>query len=239
MERRLQEMCAEASELVARGVNILILSDRNLGAERVAMPALLATAAVHHHLVREGTRLQSGLIVETGQAKEIHHVACLIGYGASAVNPYVMFETLYALHREGRLPEGMAPGRRRRPDHQGDRQGPAEDPLEDGDLDDPLLHRRSDLRGDRPREGARRPPLHGHGLARRAASASTCSRGSASTGTRAPTRRPARSCCRPAAYTRGGATASSTAGTRRRSPRSSRRRARTAAPTPTSASPHT
>ena len=109
MERRLDEMCAEASELVERGVNIIILSDRNLGAERVAMPALLATAAVHHHLVREGTRLQSGLIVETGQAKEIHHVACLIGYGASAVNPYVMFESLYALHREGRLPEGMAP----------------------------------------------------------------------------------------------------------------------------------
>ena len=113
MERRLEEMCAEASELVERGVNIIILSDRNLGAERVPMPALLATAAVHHHLVREGTRLQIGLVVETGQAKEIHHVACLIGYGAAAVNPYVMFESLYALHREGRLPEGMAPGRGR------------------------------------------------------------------------------------------------------------------------------
>jgi glutamate synthase domain-containing protein 2/glutamate synthase domain-containing protein 1/glutamate synthase domain-containing protein 3 len=109
MEARLDEICAEASEIVASGVNIIVLSDRNLGAERVAMPALLATSAVHHHLVREGTRLQSGLIVETGQAKEIHHVACLIGYGASAVNPYVMFESLYALHREGRLPEGMAP----------------------------------------------------------------------------------------------------------------------------------
>src|SRR3954453_13014781 len=109
MERRLEEMCAEASELVERGVNIIILSDRNLGAERVPMPALLATAAVHHHLVREGTRLQIGLVVETGQSKEIHHVACLIGYGAAAVNPYVMFESLYALHREGRLPEGMAP----------------------------------------------------------------------------------------------------------------------------------
>jgi hypothetical protein len=69
MERRLEEICDEASELVGRGVNILILSDRNLGAERVPMPALLATAAVHHHLVREGTRLQSGLIVETGQAR--------------------------------------------------------------------------------------------------------------------------------------------------------------------------
>src|SRR3954453_12583559 len=100
-------MCADASELVERGVNIIILSDRNLGAERVPMPALLATAAVHHHLVREGTRLQIGLVVETGQTKEIHHVACLIGYGASAVNPYVMFESLTALHRGDRLPEGM------------------------------------------------------------------------------------------------------------------------------------
>ena len=109
MEERLEEICAEASELVSRGVNIIVLSDRNLGAERVPMPALLATAAVHHHLVREGTRLQIGLVVETGQAKEIHHVACLIGYGAAAVNPYVMFESLYALHREERLPEGMTP----------------------------------------------------------------------------------------------------------------------------------
>ena len=109
MEKRLEEICAEASELVARGVNIIVLSDRNLGADRAAMPSLLAVGAVHHHLVREGTRLQIGLVVETGQAKEIHHVACLIGYGASAVNPYLMFESLYTLHREGRLPEDMDP----------------------------------------------------------------------------------------------------------------------------------
>jgi glutamate synthase (NADPH) large chain len=109
MERRIEAICAEASELVARGVNIIILSDRNLGAERAPMPALLAVGAVHHHLVREGTRLQIGLVVETGQAKEIHHLACLIGYGAAAVNPYVMFESLYALHRDRRLPEGMSP----------------------------------------------------------------------------------------------------------------------------------
>ena len=63
-------------------MNIIVLSDRNLGAERVAMPALLATAAVHHHLVREGTRLQIGLVVETGQAG-VHHMACLMGYGAA------------------------------------------------------------------------------------------------------------------------------------------------------------
>src|SRR5918999_2242562 len=109
MERRVEEICREASQLVARGVNIIILSDRNLGAERAAMPSLLAVAAVHHHLVREGTRLQIGLLVETGEAREVHHIATLIGYGAAAVNPYLMFESVYALHRSGRLPEGMSP----------------------------------------------------------------------------------------------------------------------------------
>jgi glutamate synthase domain-containing protein 2/glutamate synthase domain-containing protein 1/glutamate synthase domain-containing protein 3 len=109
MERRLEEICREASDLVARGVNIIILSDRNLGAERAAMPSLLAVAAVHHHLVREGTRLQIGLLVETGEAREVHHIATLIGYGAAAVNPYLMLESLYALHRAGALPEGMSP----------------------------------------------------------------------------------------------------------------------------------
>ncbi len=109
MERRLAAICEEASELVSRGVNIIILSDRNLGSERAPMPALLAVAGLHHHLVREGTRLQIGLVAETGQAKEIHHLACLIGYGAAAVNPYLMFESLYGLHRGGRLPEGMSP----------------------------------------------------------------------------------------------------------------------------------
>jgi len=107
MERRLDEICQQASELVAGGVNIIILSDRNLGAERAPIPSLLATAAVHHHLVREGTRLKIGLVVETGEAREVHHIACLIAYGASAVNPYVMFESLTGLHRDGMLPEDM------------------------------------------------------------------------------------------------------------------------------------
>ena len=109
MERRVEEMCREASELVERGVNIIILSDRNIGPDRAPMPSLLATAAVHHHLVREGTRLKIGLVAETGEAREIHHLACLIGYGNSAVNPYVMFESVYSLHRAGRLPDGMSP----------------------------------------------------------------------------------------------------------------------------------
>ncbi|MEA2402647.1 MAG: glutamate synthase large chain [Thermoleophilaceae bacterium] len=109
MERRIEDICREASDLVARGVNIIVLSDRNIGSERAAMPSLLAVGAVHHHLVREGTRLQIGLVVETGEAREIHHLATLIGFGASAVNPYLMFESLYALHRDGRLPDEMTP----------------------------------------------------------------------------------------------------------------------------------
>ena len=82
----------------------MILSDRNLGAERVAIPSLLAVAAVHHHLVREGTRLRCGLVIETGEPREIHHMATLIGYGAAAINPYLMFESLDELADHGRLP---------------------------------------------------------------------------------------------------------------------------------------
>ncbi len=97
-------VAAEASEAVARGVNILILSDRNLGPDRAAIPSLLATASVHHHLVREGTRLQTGLVLESGEPREVHHFATLIGYGASAINPYLMFESLEELCQKGILP---------------------------------------------------------------------------------------------------------------------------------------
>jgi glutamate synthase domain-containing protein 2/glutamate synthase domain-containing protein 1/glutamate synthase domain-containing protein 3 len=102
-----ERICAEASESIARGVNILILSDRNVGPERVPIPALLAVASVHHHLVRAGTRLQAGLILESGEPREVHHFATLIGYGASAINPYLMFESLAELVEDGRLPDGM------------------------------------------------------------------------------------------------------------------------------------
>ena len=102
-----ERVCAEASESIARGVNILILSDRNVGPERVPIPSLLAVAGVHHHLVREGTRLQAGLVLESGEPREVHHFATLIGYGASAINPYVMFESLAELVDDGRLPDGM------------------------------------------------------------------------------------------------------------------------------------
>src|SRR5436309_3015508 len=107
MEARLEAVCDEAARYVDNGANILILSDRNLGAERVAMPSLLAVAAVHHHLVRRGTRLRPGLVIESGEPRDIHHMATLIGYGAAAINPYVMFESLGELADRSLLPEDV------------------------------------------------------------------------------------------------------------------------------------
>jgi glutamate synthase domain-containing protein 2/glutamate synthase domain-containing protein 1/glutamate synthase domain-containing protein 3 len=107
MARAIDRMCDEAERVVAAGTTILILSDRNLSAERVAIPSLLATAAVHNHLVRCGTRLNTGLVVESGEPREVHHMATIIGYGASAVNPYLMFESLDELVERGKLPDGM------------------------------------------------------------------------------------------------------------------------------------
>src|SRR5947209_19632686 len=97
MEVRLYDLCGEAANYVQHGANILILSDRNLGPERVAIPSLLAVGAVHHHLVRRGTRLRTGLVIESGEPRDIHHMATLIGYGAAAINPYVKFESIVEL----------------------------------------------------------------------------------------------------------------------------------------------
>ncbi|MGQ0737312.1 MAG: glutamate synthase large subunit [Acidobacteriota bacterium] len=104
LERAMEALCRRASEAVAAGYGILILSDRGVDATRAPIPSLLATAGVHHHLVREGTRTRCGLLVETGDAREVHHVALLIGYGAGAVNPYLAFETLNDLVRQRLLP---------------------------------------------------------------------------------------------------------------------------------------
>ncbi|HSM53389.1 MAG TPA: glutamate synthase-related protein, partial [Erythrobacter sp.] len=90
----LKEMCWAATEAVLQDKNILVLSDRAQGPDRIPMPALLATAAVHHHLVRQGLRMQTGRVVETGEAREVHHYCVLAGFGAEAINPYLAFETL-------------------------------------------------------------------------------------------------------------------------------------------------
>src|SRR3712207_4799841 len=100
--KRLAEICDEAYTAIAYGANILILSDRAVKAKRVAIPSLLAVAAVHHHLVRAGTRLRAGLVLESGEPREVHHFATLIGYGASAINPYLLFDSVDELVADGR-----------------------------------------------------------------------------------------------------------------------------------------
>jgi glutamate synthase (NADPH/NADH) large chain/glutamate synthase (ferredoxin) len=107
MRAAMARICDEAHDCIAAQINVIILSDRNLGADRAAIPSLLAVAAVHHHLVREGTRLRAGLVLESGEPREVHHMATLIGYGASAINPYLMFETVDDLVERGLLPEDL------------------------------------------------------------------------------------------------------------------------------------
>ncbi|MBI1733856.1 MAG: glutamate synthase large subunit [Candidatus Rokubacteria bacterium] len=103
LERAIEALQRRASQAIADGHNILIISDREISREMAAIPSLLATAAVHHHLVRKGTRTRCGLLIETGDAREVHHMCLLIGYGAGAVNPWVAFETLDDMIREGLL----------------------------------------------------------------------------------------------------------------------------------------
>ena len=94
MGAALDTLCAQAEKAVRGGHNVLILSDRDIDVAHVPVPALLATSAVHHHLIREGLRTKVGLVVETGSAREVHHFAMLAGYGAEAVHPYLAFETI-------------------------------------------------------------------------------------------------------------------------------------------------
>ncbi|MGN6722713.1 MAG: glutamate synthase large subunit, partial [Marmoricola sp.] len=98
---RLDEICAEVSEAIAAGARVIVLSDRHADATKAPIPSLLLTAAVHHHLVREKTRTQVGLLVEAGDVREVHHVATLIGFGAAAVNPYLAMESVEDLARDG------------------------------------------------------------------------------------------------------------------------------------------
>ncbi len=100
VEAKLASLCAEAVDAIKGGKNILIISDRAVSAQQVAVPALLALSAIHQHLVREGLRTSAGLVVETGTAREVHHFAVLAGYGAEAVHPYLAMETLVAMHKD-------------------------------------------------------------------------------------------------------------------------------------------
>jgi glutamate synthase (NADPH/NADH) large chain len=103
MRRALEEIRAKVSDAIRRGAKIVILSDRHSSPDLAPIPSLLLTSAVHHHLIREKSRTRVGLVVETGEAREVHHMALLIGYGAAAVNPYLAFETIGDLIKEGVL----------------------------------------------------------------------------------------------------------------------------------------
>jgi glutamate synthase (NADPH/NADH) large chain len=103
LEAALQRLCWEATEAVLADINVLILSDRAAGTDRIPIPAALATGAVHHHLIRQGLRMQTGLVVETGEAREVHHMCVLAGYGAEAINPWLAFDTIDDLVMQGRI----------------------------------------------------------------------------------------------------------------------------------------
>src|SRR5712691_5571445 len=105
LKESLDALCARAEAAVREGINIIILSDRRAGAEAIPIPSLLACAAVHHHLIRQGLRTSVGLVVESGEPREVHHFCCLAGYGAEAINPYLAFETLVAIKDE--LPQKL------------------------------------------------------------------------------------------------------------------------------------
>ena len=105
MAAAIDKLCDQAEAAVRDGVNIIILSDRRAGADRIPIPSLLACAAVHHHLIREGLRTSVGLVVESAEPREVHHFCCLAGYGAEAINPYLAFETLVAMKHE--LPQKL------------------------------------------------------------------------------------------------------------------------------------
>jgi glutamate synthase domain-containing protein 2/glutamate synthase domain-containing protein 1/glutamate synthase domain-containing protein 3 len=103
LEEAIAEVCTDASAAIARGTTILLLSDRGVDAERAAIPSLLAVAAVHHHLIREGTRTRVGLVIESAEPREVHHFALLLGYGVGAINPYLAFQTLKQQIRDGAI----------------------------------------------------------------------------------------------------------------------------------------
>ena len=101
LERAVEWLCRKASDLIEDGVSVIVISDRSVDKDHAPVPSLLSISAVHHHLIREGTRTKAALVLESGEAREVHHFACLLGYGASAINPYLAFDTFADLIQEG------------------------------------------------------------------------------------------------------------------------------------------
>jgi glutamate synthase (NADPH/NADH) large chain len=111
MVKRLERICREAEQAIEQGYSLVVLSDRGVSAERVAVSSLLAVGAVHHHLIRRTMRTRIGIILETGEAREVHHHCLLVGYGADGINPYLAFEALWQAQRDGLLPADYSDAR--------------------------------------------------------------------------------------------------------------------------------
>ena len=107
-EKCLENICIKSENVVKEGGNIIVLSDRQFGKDRIALPALLATASVHHHLIRKGLRTAVGLVVESAEPREVHHFAVLAGYGAEAINPYMAFDTILDLKQKNMLSKDVS-----------------------------------------------------------------------------------------------------------------------------------
>ena len=161
LEAAVDELCQEAGRAIReRGATLLILSDRGVGPDWVQIPSLIATAAVHHYLIREGLRTSAAIVLESGEPREVMHFCLLIGYGANAVNPYLTLGN-------GRMDEHRRPDRtvrRQRPGTEEPAQSPvqrrSEDHVQDGHLHDQILPRRADLRGHRFEADGHRQVLH-------------------------------------------------------------------------------
>ena len=167
LERALDALCRRASRAIALGEEILVLSDRSAGPPDAApIPALLATAAVHSHLVREGWRTRCGLVVESGEPREVMDFALLVGFGAAAVNPYVALDLVAAQRAAGEVGVGDRRGRAGAL-RAGRRQGPAQGALQDGRLDRDVVPRRAAVRVRRALGRRGRALLHRHAVARR------------------------------------------------------------------------
>jgi glutamate synthase (NADPH/NADH) large chain len=143
MTKALERICAEAEAAIDRGYSLVVLSDRAVAHDRVPLSSLLATGAVHHHLIRKTKRTRIGIIVESGEAREVHHHCLLAGYGADAINPYLAFEALWHSRREGLLqrPEGAD-----KSDQSGEgKEHPAIEAVVNGEAYDPVTKEDHDL----------------------------------------------------------------------------------------------
>lgn len=143
MVKALDRVCLEAEQAVDAGETTLLLSDREVREGRVPIPALLAVGAVHHHLVKQSKRTRVALVVETGEAREVHHHCLLVGYGADAINPYLAFESLWQARREGLLGSGE-PALSDAESGEGDAH-PAVEAVADGEIYDPVTKEDHDL----------------------------------------------------------------------------------------------